>query len=109
MGDFLLNPYDATLDLKNKEDRKLFQDACRGLKEKDLFGGGRDKYTDFVKLIEREFNSMRVMEALQIATKRKIDAPTQDEKRMVAQDGIVDVFATNKITRDEVVDHCNRV
>ena len=109
MGDFLLNPYDATLDLKNKEDRKLFQDACRGLKEKDLFGGGRDKYTDFVKLIEREFNSTRVMEALQIATKWNTDAPTPDGKRAVAQDGIVNAFTTNKITRNEVVDHYNRV
>ena len=109
MGDFLLNPYDATLDLKNKEDRKLFQDACRGLKEKDLFGGGRDKYTDFVKLIKREFYSTRVMEALQIATKWNTDAPTPDGKRAVAQDGIVNAFTTNKITRNEVVDHYNRV
>ena len=64
MSNFLLNPYDATLDLNNKEDRKLFQDACKGLKDKDLFGGERQKYSDFVKLMEKEFNTTRVMESL---------------------------------------------
>ena len=52
MSSFLLNPYDTTLHLQNKEDRKLFQDACKGLKEKDQFGGRIELYSDFVKLIE---------------------------------------------------------
>ena len=109
MTSFLLNPYDATLDLSNKEDHKLFQDACKGLKGKDLFGGERDKYNDFVKLIESEFNSTRMMEALNIATKWRDKATTREDKRKVAPDGMVDVSSSNKITREEVLDHCNRV
>ena len=109
MTTFLLNPYDAILNLNNKEDRKLFQDGCKGLKEKDLFGGERDKYSDFVKLIEKNFNSVRVMEALQIATKWNDSASTAEEKKKVTPDGMVDLFSTNKIAREEVVAHCDRV
>ena len=69
MSAFLLNPYDAILDLNSKEDRKLFQDGCEGLKEKDLFDGRREAYSDFAKLIEQQFNTTRVMESLIIPTK----------------------------------------
>ena len=51
---FLLNPYDAELDLSNKEDRKLFTEGCKGVKEKDIFDGKKQNYSTFVKLIENE-------------------------------------------------------
>ena len=109
MSTFLLNPYDATLNLNNKDDRKLFQDACKGLKEKDLYGGERDKYSDFVKLIEKHFNATRVMQALQIATKWKDDASTTEEQQKVAPNGTTNLFSSNKVDRTEVVSHCDRV
>ena len=109
MSTFLLNPYDATLNLNNKEDRKLFQDACKGLKEKDHFEGGRAKYSDFVKLIEREFNTTRVMEALSISVQWNDNASSANERMRVHKNGIVDVFSSNKVTKEQVLAHSNLV
>ena len=30
---FILNPYSADLDLSDKDDRKLFQEGCKGFKK----------------------------------------------------------------------------
>ena len=60
MTTFLLNPYDAPLDLSDKEDRKLYQDACKGLLEEDRFDGKRESYPSFVKLIEQKLLDVRV-------------------------------------------------
>ena len=66
---FLLNPYDTTLDLANREDRKLFNEACKGVADDDKFPGKRKDYNDFLKLMERSFEDIRVMEAIEIAKK----------------------------------------
>ena len=66
---FLLNPYDAKLDLAgSKDDRKLFQEACKGLEGSDKFSGKKTTYNDFVKLIGKSFEDVRVMETLMIPT-----------------------------------------
>jgi len=52
MSVFLLNPYDATLDLADKDNRKLFQEGYKGLKESNIFGRKKPDYGNFVKLIE---------------------------------------------------------
>ena len=65
---FLLNPYDTTLDLANREDRKLFNEACKGLADNDKFAGKREDCNAFLKLLERSFEGIRVMEALEITT-----------------------------------------
>ena len=65
---FILNPYDGNLDLNNKDDRKLFRDGCNRLKEKDLFDGKKENYSNFIKLLEPELESVRVMECLKIPT-----------------------------------------
>ena len=109
MSNFLLNPYDATLDLHNKEERKLFQDACRGLKDKDHFKGKRESYTDFVKLIEKEFITTRVMEALLVPTRWKSTANTPQGRKEVLEEGIIDIFSSSKATREQVVQHSDRV
>ena len=36
---FILNPYNASFDLNNREDRKLFEVGCKGLDAKDAFDG----------------------------------------------------------------------
>ena len=61
---FILNPYDNILDLTNRDDRRLFQDACKGLKDEDKFSGKKSEYKDFAKLIGESFEDVRVMEAL---------------------------------------------
>ena len=109
MSRFLLDPYDATLDLQNKENRKLFQDACRGLKEKDHFGGKRETYSDFMKLVEKAFVSTRVMEALLIPTQWNTAASTPEEQRKVLVASTVYVFSSNKITREQITNLSNRV
>ena len=48
---FLLNPYNNFLNLTNRDDRKLFQDACKGLEDDDTFSGKKVEYNDFAKLI----------------------------------------------------------
>lgn len=39
---FLINPYDSTLDLANREDIKLFNEAYKGLADDDKFSGKRE-------------------------------------------------------------------
>ena len=65
---FILNPYDANLELTNRDYRKLFQDACKGLKDEDRFTGKKAEYHNFSKMIEKSFEDLRVMEALNIPT-----------------------------------------
>ena len=48
---FILNPYDAILDLSNKEDRKMFEIGTKGLDEKQRFNGRKEAFNDFSKLI----------------------------------------------------------
>ena len=39
---FILNPYSAELNLADKDNRKLFQEGCKGFKkEADLMGSAR--------------------------------------------------------------------
>ena len=63
---FILNPYDATLDLTDRDDRKLFEVGCKGLETKDAFDGKKAKYSEFVKLLEKEFKDIHVMCAMKI-------------------------------------------
>ena len=56
MTTFLLNPYDADLDLSDKDDRKLFQEGSKGIKStnKDeciLFDGKKANFNKFSKII----------------------------------------------------------
>ena len=52
MASFLLNPYDITLNLADKDDWKLFKEGSKGLKDKDIFDSKNVSYGNFVKLIE---------------------------------------------------------
>ena len=66
---FILNPYDANLDLAgSKDDRKLFQEDCKGLEGSDKFSRKETTYNDFAKLIDKFFEDVRVMEILTIPT-----------------------------------------
>ena len=109
MSKFLLNPYDAVLDLADKDDRKLFQEGCKGLQKEDIFDGKKLNYSNFVKLIERDFTSTRTMEALEVSTTWNDSAGTAEAKRIPAVEGIVDIFKSNKATSEEIIDHCNLV
>ena len=45
---FCVNPYDVVLNLRDKDDRKVYFDGCKALKDDDLFDGSKEKYKDFV-------------------------------------------------------------
>ena len=68
MSKFLLNPYDTPMDLTDKDDQKLYQEACKGLKEKKLFDGKKENYSNFIKLIEKVLSATRLTDALKINT-----------------------------------------
>ena len=79
MTTFLTNPYDTPLNLGDKNDRKLFAEACRVLKEKDTFDGSKTGYNNFVKLIKYKLESTRTTGVLEIFIKWNIKARTDKE------------------------------
>ena len=109
MSAFLLNLYDATLDLVDKDDRKLFQEGYKGLKESNFFGGKKKYYGNFMKLIERDLNCNQTMKALKITTECDTNGSTAAAKRIPTQEGMVDILKSNKATSKEIQKHCNMV
>jgi len=57
------------LDLTDKEDRKLFNDACRGLEKEDRFDGTLSQSSQFLKLIGKELEDFRLDEIFIVAVK----------------------------------------
>ena len=104
MAPFIINPYDQVLDLTKKEHLKLYMDGCEGL-EKDLrFDGKREKYDSFIKLMEKKMTQTRVMDALEVSISwdnSGVEPENVDE--------VVDLFASNGATKEQVSTHCNIV
>ena len=109
MSSFLLNPYDATLNLADKDDRKIFQEGCKGLKDKEIFDGKKLNYGNFVKLIEPGLTSTRTMTALEISTAWDSNGSSTEAKRIPDANGIIDIFKSNKATPEEIKHHCGLV
>ena len=61
---FILNPYDADLNLNNKDDRKFFIEGYKRLHEKDKFDGKKARLNDWMKLMGKELDDVRVMESV---------------------------------------------
>ena len=106
---FILNPYDAVLNLGNRDDRKLFTEGCEGLKKEDHFDGKRRSYGDFAKLLEGELLSTRTMEVLQINTKWQAGGDADAAKRVPIPEGTINIFESNEATKEEVRDYCDMV
>ena len=66
MSTFMLNHYDAILDLNNKDDRKLYLDVCKGIDKEDQFDSKREHFHDFTKILEINFKKTRVWVAFEI-------------------------------------------
>ena len=109
MSRFLLNPYDAPLDLSNKDDRKLYQEACKGLKDKDLFDRKRENYSNFIKLIKKGFTVFRLIDNFKINTQWDMAASTIEDQRIPQPEGIIDLFKSNKATKEQVQTHVDLV
>ena len=100
---FLLNPYDAKLDLEgSKDDRKLFQEACKGHEGSDKFSGKKTTYNDFVKLIGKSFEDVRVMETLMITTIWDSSNVDPEAKKLPKKTGIVNMFTSTNLTKEQV-------
>ena len=106
---FLLNPYKADLDLSDKDDRKLFAEASKGLKEENLFDGKRENFSTFSKLIEKEFHDVRIMQCLNVPTLWNVGAGTAAERQTPIADGMVDFFSSFRGTRRKLQDYCDLV
>ena len=104
MATFILNPYDVPLVLSDKEDRELFTETSKGLKEKDMFNGKRENYGNFVKLIEKDFENTRIMESLEIAVFWNYCQSCSREPTK-----IINVFNSNEVTQELLTHHCNLV
>ena len=99
---FVLNLYDNLLDLTNRDNRKLFQDACRCLKGEDKFSGKKADYNNFVKLISKSFEDMRLMEALLIPTKWDTGNADDALKRVPTEACMVNLFKVHSVTKEQV-------
>ena len=66
---FQIYPYGAVLELSKNDDRKLYLEASKGLKEANLFTGKKTDFDQFSKLMGKSFKDVRVMETLVIPTK----------------------------------------
>jgi len=65
---FSLNPFDRDLNLTNKDNRKLFKDGYKELKEENKSDGKREIYINFMKLITVVLESIKAKEYIMIGT-----------------------------------------
>lgn len=93
---FILNPYNVTLDLTDREDIKLSIAGCKGLIKQHVFGGKKNEYSEFVKRMEREFEDVHVMSVLNIAKE------WGQNRRNLTIDEMVDIFSTSKVSKETV-------
>ena len=82
---FILNPYNADLNLADIEDGKLFTEGCKGVSDKEFFNGKKQYYGTFVKLIKCDLNARRTMAALKTSTKWTAGGATGAAKRLFYQ------------------------
>ena len=101
---FILNPYSADLDLSDKDDSKLFQEVCKGLKkEADFCNGKREDFDDFCKLMERGFEQTKMMDCLYVPTSWTTTG-TAKQNRIPETDGMVNIFETHQLKQEKVQD-----
>ena len=106
---FILNPFEANLDLTDKDDRKLFADASKGLKDENLFDGKRENFAKFSKLIEKEFNDVRVMKCLSVPTKWDVGAGNAVGRRIPIAAEKVDFFSSYQGEKAQIQEYCDLV
>lgn len=63
-----LSQYNTILNLSKNDDRKLYLEALKGLKESNLFTGKKTDFDQFSKLMGKSFEDVRVIKSLIIPT-----------------------------------------
>lgn len=97
---FQLSPYDAVLDLPKSEDRKLYLEAAKGLKEANLFTGKKKDYDKFSKLLGKAFKDVRVTESFQTPTEWDIANADPALQRIPTEAGLLNLFDDSKVTKE---------
>ena len=101
---FCTSPYDRVLNLTDKEDRKLFNDACRGLEKEDRFDGTLSKSSQFLKLIGKELEDFRLDEIFIVAV--KWDSSTA-APRVLSK--TTNALEAGNVADDAIKKHCDLV
>ena len=106
---FIINPYDNGLNLTDKYDIIFFQKESKGLKETDKFSGKKVDYSNFEKLMRKIFDDVRVMEALMIPTIWDTTNVNVALQKVPTEEGLLDLFASHKLTKLQVKSKSNLV
>ena len=101
---FCLNSFEKPLDLTTKDRLLLYNNANKGLEKEDRFEESKSKYPKFIKLIGKTFKRYRMMEILKVSTTWEAVEFTSP-----LQDGIIDLFESNNITKKQVDKQADRV
>ena len=101
---FVLNPCDRTLDLNDKDDRKLFENACEGLDQTDRFDGKAANAPRFLKLIGNQSQEFRLLDAFKIGTEWDM---SQTAPRVPSAHA--DLFSSNVLDEDTAKRHVDLV
>eukprot|EP00957_Ditylum_brightwellii_P132423 10097870-Ditylum_brightwellii.AAC.1 len=96
---FLINPFDTSLNLSNKEGRKLFKAGTKGLSYDLKLTREKEKFNNFRKLIREKIQRVRLMEALDILTKWEAGA---DPKNLIK---VVNIFKGTRDTKEVAKAH----
>ena len=102
MSSFILNPYDTKLDLANKDDRKLYQDACKGLTKENQFDGQKKNIktsSNSLKNISRERRYWRYWKII-VAWDNTASDPEAQKLPTIA--GMIDRFTSKQVTQAQV-------
>eukprot|EP00957_Ditylum_brightwellii_P043426 3292609-Ditylum_brightwellii.AAC.1 len=101
---FILNLNDNTLDLSDKEDRKLFENNSKGLETALRFNGRKETFNNFLKLVSHQIKKVRLVEVLEIATKWDTRTVTPRPPQT-----IVNIFNKKEVTKDDLKTHMDLV
>ena len=84
-------------------------DGSKEVKAEDVFDGNKQNYGNFVKLIEDELNATRIMEALAINIKWILGGETDVAKRVLIEEGLTNIFESNKASKEAIKKYSNLV
>ena len=66
--------------------------GCKGLKDDNLFEGSKEKYNNFVKLIKKPMEDVRVMNTLMMPTKWDEDNADVEAKKLICTERSIYLF-----------------
>eukprot|EP00957_Ditylum_brightwellii_P154627 11768473-Ditylum_brightwellii.AAC.1 len=96
MATCILNPYTWDIDISNKEGRKLYAAGCVEVEKEQRFNGLKEKFSDFLKMIEDQTNDLQMIEILDVLVSWDASKPAPQNPSKV-----VNIFESQGITHDQ--------